>query len=117
MKAVIMIFSVLSALATGPKDPGKNDKNIPPVANAGDDSSISSKEYIQLDGTASREPDGIISRYHWSQVAGTPVVIVNPQAAITAIAGEAKGELVFRLTVTDDKGGVATDEVKLIVKD
>lgn len=93
----------------------KND-NIPPTANAGEDLVVSINEIIQLDGTGSREPDGIISRYHWIQTAGSKVEIVNPGAAITALNNLNKGTYSFRLTVMDDKGGVGTDEMKITVK-
>ena len=93
-----------------------NNGNIPPTAHAGDDSQVSAKEFIQLDGTGSREPDGIISRYHWIQTAGNPVEIINPGAAITGLNKVQKGTYSFRLTVMDDKGGVSSDEVKITVK-
>ncbi|GAO43621.1 PKD domain-containing protein [Flavihumibacter petaseus] len=116
MKALLVLLSVVSA-HTFHADPEKNKQNLPPQANAGEDIAISTKDFVQLDGTASREPDGIISRYHWVQVSGTPVSIANPQAAITAISGASKGTYTFRLSVTDEKGSVSADEVKLVVKD
>lgn len=117
MKAIIAILSLTSAIGMHQPDPVKNNKNLPPQANAGTDQTYSITDFVQLDGTSSREQDGIISRYHWSQVAGAPVTIVNPNAAITAVSGGNKGEYTFRLTVTDEKGAVSSDEVKLILKD
>lgn len=117
MKAIIAILSLTSTIGLHQADPVKIAKNIPPQANAGADQTYSTADFVQLDGTSSREQDGIISRYHWSQVAGQPVTIVNPTAAISAISGGNKGEYIFRLTVTDDQGAVSTDEVKLILKD
>jgi chitinase len=93
-----------------------NNGNIPPTANAGEDMVVSGAEFVQLDGTSSREPDGIISRYHWVQTAGKPVEIVNAGAAITALNNIQKGAYSFRLTVMDDKGGVSSDEVRVEVK-
>ena len=93
-----------------------NNGNIPPTANAGEDIVVSGAEFVQLDGTSSREPDGIISRYHWVQTAGNPVEIVNAGAAITALNNIQKGAYSFRLTVMDDKGGVSSDEVRIEVK-
>jgi hypothetical protein len=117
MKALIAILSIVSSYAFQPLDPVKKDKNTPPQANAGEDISITQKDFAQLDGTASKEPDGIISRYQWIQVSGSPVTIENPRAAITAISNASKGEYVFRLSVTDEKGSSSADEVKLVVKD
>lgn len=110
MNLIILTASLLMASAYS------NPGNIPPTANAGGNSVVSSKEIIQLDGTASRELDGIISRYHWVQTAGQPVEIVNSSAAITALNNVKKGTYSFRLTVMDDKGGISTDEVKIEVK-
>lgn len=90
--------------------------NIPPTANAGEKLVVDANDYVQLDGTASVEPDGIISRYHWVQTAGAPIEIVNPFAAITALNKVSKGIYNFRLTVMDERGGIGTDEVTVIVK-
>lgn len=117
MKAIIVILSMASTLAIHQNDPEKVAKNIPPQANAGVDFAVSAKDFVQLDGTSSKEPDGIISRYHWSQISGASIVIANPNAAITGLTGYAKGEYVFRLTVTDEKGAVSTDEVKVAIQE
>ncbi len=125
MKAILLIVTLASTLGFQETDPIKGKppvdnkesvKNIPPQANAGDDLTVSEDALIQLDGTASREPDGIISRYHWTQTGGARLTIANPHAAITALSGAAKGTYNFRLSVMDDKGGVSTDEVKLVVR-
>jgi hypothetical protein len=110
MNLIILAASLFLATAF-PKS-----SNIPPMANAGEDAVVSLPDIIQLDGTASREPDGIISMYHWVQTAGAPVEIVNPGAAITALNNVKKGTYSFRLTVMDDQGGVSSDEVTIQVK-
>src|SRR5262245_12994217 len=124
MKAFLVIMAIASSFGIQKTDPvkGANEsnpqstKNLPPRANAGNDLVQNLKsDIIQLDGTSSREPDGLISRYQWSQISGTPVAIANPQAAITSLIVSAKGEYVFRLTVMDEKGGVSTDDVKLTI--
>ena len=117
MKAIIVILSMASSLAVHQNEPVKVAKNIPPQANAGADFAVSSKDFVQLDGTSSKEPDGIISRYQWTQIGGTQVVIANSNAAITGLSGYGKGEYIFRLTVTDEKGAVSTDEVKVAIQE
>ena len=117
MKAIIVILSMASTLSFHQNEPVKTTKNIPPQANAGSDFTVSSKDFVQLDGTSSKEQDGIISRYQWTQIGGSRVVIANPNAAITSLSGYTNGEFVFRLTVTDDKGAMSTDEVKLAIKE
>ncbi len=116
MKALIVGLSLASSLAFQPDPAKKTEKNLPPIAHAGQDLTISATDFAQLDGTASVEPDGLISRYRWTQVAGKPVTISNPYAAISAIEGATAGEYVFRLVVTDEKGSSGTDEVKLTIK-
>ena len=124
MKAILVIMAIASSFGFQQNDPvkGANEsktqttKNLPPQAKAGNDLVLNLKgDIIQLDGTSSREPDGLISRYQWTQISGTPVVIENPQAAITALTLSSKGDYVFRLTVMDEKGGVSTDDVKLTI--
>lgn len=116
MKALIIVLSLVSSFAFQNDPVKKSAKNLPPVAKAGEDLSISTNDFAQLDGTSSSEPDGLISRYQWIQVSGKPLTIENPKAAITAISGVTKGEYVFRLSVTDEQGSISTDEVKLVVK-
>ncbi|MFT4023220.1 MAG: PKD domain-containing protein [Flavihumibacter sp.] len=116
MKAIIIGLSLVSSLAFQPDPVKRADKNLPPVANAGDDITLTSRDFVQLDGTASVEPDGLISRYNWSQVSGKQVRIANPNAAITAIEGASAGEYIFRLVVTDEKGSTGHDEIKLTIK-
>ncbi|ULQ57319.1 PKD domain-containing protein [Flavihumibacter rivuli] len=121
MKSLILLSLAASFFTNDPvkgNKEGKVDnpaKNQAPVANAGGKLVFKVSDFAALDGTASREPDGIIARYQWTQVAGSPVQIANPSAAITGLSNIKKGEYVFRLTVIDEKGAVATDDVKLVV--
>ena len=118
MKAILLAAYVITSFAfSQQQDLVKGVKNAPPQANAGTDLVFSSTDIIQLDGTASREPDGIISRYHWLQLSGTPVNIANQNAAITGIGNIKAGEYKFLLTVTDEKGSIATDEVKVTIRE
>lgn len=116
MKAIMIVLSLASSLAFTPDPVKKSAQNLPPVANAGGDIAITTKEFAQLDGTGSVEPDGLISRYRWSQVSGKTVTITNPNAAITAIEGAAAGTYEFRLYVTDEKGSTSSDVMKLVIK-
>ncbi len=49
--------------------------NQPPVADAGTDQSVGDGATVTLDGTASRDPDGAIARYAWTQISGAPVAL------------------------------------------
>ncbi len=87
--------------------------NDPPIADAGPDRSNVSAGVIQLDGSATYDPDGDPLTYQWVQETGAPSPIsgaTSAKAAFTAIAGQV---YVFRLTASDDQGGKSTDRVQI----
>ncbi|MBC7947767.1 MAG: PKD domain-containing protein [Chitinophagaceae bacterium] len=89
--------------------------NTPPTVNAGGDQTITLPvNSVTLTGTAS-DPDGSIASYSWTKVSGSGGTISSPGAATTNIAGLTAGTYVFRLTVTDDQGATATDNVTVTV--
>ena len=92
--------------------------NQPPVANAGADITITLPiNTVTLDGTASKDPDGTIKTYAWAKTAGpSQYNITSAGAATTTVTGLAAGVYVFRLTVTDDKGATATDDITVTVQ-
>ena len=61
------------------------------------------------------DSDGTIVGYKWEQVSGPLSVIVNAADRNTLVNPSGKGEYVFRLTVTDDKGSTGVDEVRVTV--
>ena len=91
--------------------------NQPPVANAGSDISVMlPNPTIQLNGTASYDPDGLIASYSWVKISGPgAITIVNSTTAIPTVVGVQAGTYVFELTVTDNKGASAKDLVTVIV--
>jgi hypothetical protein len=92
------------------------DTNIPPTANAGNDLFVIQQDIVQLDGSASADPDGSIAAYSWTQTAGTAVVLWDADTAspvFTPAAGDTPKELTFELTVTDNLG--LTDQDTIII--
>jgi hypothetical protein len=91
--------------------------NKAPVANAGTDLSASlPNPAIQLNGSLSYDPDGTITSYLWSRISGPgSVTLTNSTTATPNVVGVQAGEYVFELTVTDNKGLTAKDQVKLTV--
>ncbi len=86
----------------------------PPVANAGPDMTYSTNQSgLVLDGAASTDPDGTIVQYNWVQLSGAPVILISDQLTPTAsfTSPATPGTLTFELTVTDDSGLTATDQV------
>jgi K319L-like, PKD domain/OmpA family len=87
--------------------------NDPPVANAGPDLSNAPAGTIQLDGSASYDPDNDPITFQWIQEAGTQVTLSNatiPKPTFTAAAGESYS---FRLVVKDDQGGQGQARVRI----
>jgi hypothetical protein len=57
--------------------------NTPPDADPGSDQTVSSGATVTLDGSGSSDPDaGQTLGYDWEQVAGTPVTLSDPSAAM-----------------------------------
>jgi len=93
-------------------------QNTPPVANAGTDITIEIGSYtlVTLDGSLSYDIDGTIT-YQWVQTSGTSVVLgAENSANPTFTSPDTEGTLEFQLTVTDDKGETAIDNVVVTVK-
>ncbi|WP_291907133.1 PKD domain-containing protein [Chitinophaga sp. CB10] len=92
--------------------------NKPPAVNAGVDFTVVLPNNAQLDGSATRDPDGSIATYKWTQTAGpSTATIATPAAAKTTVSGLVKGVYTFRLTATDNKGLSAYDDVVVTVQD
>ncbi|WP_102798712.1 PKD domain-containing protein [Bowmanella denitrificans] len=90
-----------------------------PVANAGADKSVTEGATVTLTGAGS-DSDGSIVGYAWTQLSGPAVTINNANTAdgsFTAPLVTADTDFVFRLTVTDDDGATATDDIRVTVQD
>ena len=71
--------------------------------------SVDSESLVLLDATDSYDADGDIVSYHWEQIDGPNVEIVNGTSAIASFRSPATQELMemsFKLTVTDDESAV-----------
>ena len=91
--------------------------NIAPVANAGANQSITSPaNSVNLNGSASYDPDGTITAYSWTNISGPgSVTINNSNTATPSVIGLQTGVYVFELTVTDNNGATAKDQVTITV--
>ena len=94
-----------------------------PVASAGNDQTVASGATVTLDGSASRDDDGMIASYAWTRTSGTggPVVLSDATAAEPTFTadnlahGAADVTHVFSLIVTDDGNAMSTDTVIVTV--
>ena len=92
--------------------------NQPPIVNAVVAQSVDAGTMVVLSGTAS-DPDGSIVSYAWTQTDGTTVSLAgagNATAMFTAPDVSADETLTFRLTVTDNDGASASDEVSVTIR-
>ena len=92
--------------------------NLPPVADAGPDLSVDAGVMVFLSGTAS-DPDGAITSHAWTQTGGTPVSLTGADAATAVFVApdvNLDATLTFRLTVTDDAGAEASDDIRVTVR-
>jgi YD repeat-containing protein len=86
-----------------PAPPG----NTPPIANAGTAQTVFESTSVQLDGSASYDPDDAIASFSWEQVSGSLVSLsgaATPQPGFVAPSLSVEEDLVFRLTVADQQG-------------
>ena len=90
---------------------GKGDNNKSIASDAGDDQTLPvSAVSATLSGNA-KGANGSVT-YAWTEVTGpNNVNIVTPDAARTTVTGLIPGSYLFRLTVKDNNGNSAADEV------
>jgi hypothetical protein len=90
--------------------------NLPPVADAGATQSITlPANSVSVNGSGT-DPDGTIASYAWTKISGSSgTTIASPSAQSTLITFTTADTYVFRLTVTDDDGSTAIDDVAITV--
>lgn len=85
--------------------------NIPPVTKAGNDL-MTATSTAQLNGASSYDPDGNITSYQWSKVAGpgtyalSSTSIASPELSFLLL-----GDYAFELQATDNAGATTRDTV------
>ena len=96
----------------------KEKSDQPPLANAGPDQSVNQEQLVILDAGASKDPDGDVLRYAWTQLSGPPVTLVSSsseRASFTApTVARGGATMMFELTVTANAKS-ATDTVSVTV--
>ncbi|MEP7232966.1 MAG: choice-of-anchor Q domain-containing protein, partial [Ginsengibacter sp.] len=89
--------------------------NIPPVANAGADKTITlPTSSVSLSGSGT-DADGTISSYLWSKISGPSATITTATSATTTITSLVQGVYLFELKVTDNQGAIAKDTMQVTV--
>lgn len=96
---------------------GEPATNIPPIADAGEDQTITVGTTIPLDGSGSHDPDGdddFLQDEQWTQVSGPTVIIQDASEEIAFVTFQAIGTYTFQLSISDGRDS-ATDQVTITV--
>ncbi|ACJ27465.1 Chitinase [Shewanella piezotolerans WP3] len=81
--------------------------NKAPIANAGSNQSVTGPVTVTLNGSLSRDPEGKLLSYQWSQTAGASVQLLDAtsaQPSFDLAATSTTTQYSFSLTVTDPEG-------------
>jgi predicted esterase len=97
------------------KTGGTPPANAAPTANAGSDKTITlPTASLTLSGSAS-DSDGSIAAKSWTKVSGPAATLTNTTSLNLQLSALVEGSYTFRLTVTDNDGATASDDVKVTV--
>mgnify|MGYP000026376429 CR=1 FL=1 len=115
--SALLIAGLAAACAEG--SPAPAPANRAPAAAAGPDLTADEGATIAISGAASVDPDGALTAFEWVQTGGSPVVLRNATGATAVFDAPlvaADATLRFRLTVTDNDGATASDEIDVTVR-
>lgn len=88
--------------------------NLPPVANAGPDQTVTAGEQVTLNGTGSSDPNGDPLTYSWclkGKPVGSAATLSGANTAQPTFTPDVAGSYVFCLTVNDGQANSAPDTV------
>lgn len=90
--------------------------NQAPIANAGADQTVFVGSVVQLDATASSDPDGDPLTFSWEFVSvptGSTAALSDPTSPTPTFTADLQGEYVLELRVDDGRGGTSSDRVTI----
>jgi hypothetical protein len=93
--------------------------NHPPIANAGADQTITlPTSAVNLDGSASTDPENNITSYLWTKISGPPSFNIASSSVVqTQVSNLVAGIYQLELKVTDAGGLFSKDTVRVVVND
>lgn len=91
--------------------------NQAPVANAGTNKTLTlPTNSTTLSASASKDPDGSITAYRWTQTSGpSSSTLTNASTVNLTVGGLIQGTYTYRVTVTDNLGATGTATVSVTV--
>jgi PKD repeat protein len=93
--------------------------NVAPTASAGSAQTITlPATTATLNGSGSKDSDGTIQSYTWSQTSGPSTASFSNTSVVSPVVSKltAAGAYVFKLVVTDNNGATGTSTVTITVK-
>lgn len=91
------------------------NKSILPVADAGSNIEVEVGANVELDGSGSYDSEGTLLLYAWEQQSGAVVDIASSSDPVAAFVPTEAGSYVFKLTVANECGVFAENEVTINV--
>ena len=91
--------------------------NLPPVADAGSDQSVTTGDTVTLDGSLSSDPDGDSVTYAWSFTStpeGSEVALDDATSVAPTFVADIDGTYELELTVSDGEADSETDAVSIV---
>lgn len=90
--------------------------NDPPIADAGPDQTVSAGDMVQLDGSASYDPEGSVLTWHWQLInrpSGSTAVLIDDQSAMPRFAVDQAGTYTVQLVVDDGTFDSSPDSMQV----
>ena len=94
--------------------------NTPPIADAGGDRTVARGATVQLNGSASSDPEGSALTYAWTLLtrpAGSAAVLANASTATPTFTADVNGDYIVQLVVSDGRLESAPNTVTITVRD
>lgn len=90
--------------------------NQPPIARAGNDGTITlPNNSMQLNGSASTDPEGAVLKFFWRKVSGPSATLTDTNKVVCTVTNMVQGTYIFELRAVDPLNAFSADNVKIEV--